>query len=154
MKLSELLDVRSIKISLEATNKEEVFEELVDLLVRAGRVKDREGALRGISNREKLGSTGIGEGIAIPHGTSKAVDGLVAALGISQNGIEFDSLDGEPVYVVFLLLARGDNPGPHVRALANIARLVRIPGFCRRLREAKSPQEVMELLRQEEADLL
>ena len=152
MKLSEIVDLRGVKVGLEAEEKEEVFEELVDLLMRSGGLKDRQGALEAIHVREALGSTGIGEGVAIPHGKSETVERLVAALGVSAEGIEFDSLDGEPAYAIFLLLAQADNPGPHIQALSCIAQLVRIPGFIRRLREAATPEEIMDMIHREEEE--
>lgn len=152
MKLSDILDPQTVKVGLEAQDKEEAFEELVDLLMRCGGISDREAALQAIHVREELGSTGIGEGIGIPHGKSSAVARLVAALGVSADGIEFDSMDGEPVYVVFLLLAEADNPGPHIQALASIAQLVRVAGFSRKLREAATPADILDLIREEERE--
>ena len=100
--------------------------------------------------REEQGTTGIGQGVAIPHGKHASIPRLTAALGLSSRGIEFDSIDHEPVRVVFLLLARVDDPGPHVRALAEIARLVQTPGFYRRLVESASPDQALEILDAEE----
>jgi mannitol/fructose-specific phosphotransferase system IIA component (Ntr-type) len=150
MRLRDLLDLSSVKVPLEGLDKEECFEELVDLLVRAGRIPDRAAALTAIGQREAQGTTGIGQGVAIPHGKDASIPRLTAALGISSRGIEFDAIDNQPVHLVFLLLARADDPGPHVRALAEIARLVQTPGFYRRLSEARSAQEVLDLLDAEE----
>lgn len=150
MRLRDLLDASVVKVGLESVDKEECFEELVDVLVRAGRVPDREGALAAVRRREEQGTTGIGQGVAIPHGKHPSIPRLTAALGMSSRGIEFDSIDREPVRVVFLLLARVDDPGPHVRALAEIARLVQTPGFYRRLVEASSSEQVLEILDAEE----
>jgi len=150
MRLRDLLDESVIKVGLESIDKEECFEEMIDLLARAGRVTDRAGALEAVRRRESQGTTGIGGGVAIPHGKHESVSSLVAALGTSPDGIEFDAVDGEPVRVVFLLLAPVDDPGPHVRALAEIARLVQTPGFCRKLLECRSPREVLDLLEAEE----
>jgi mannitol/fructose-specific phosphotransferase system IIA component (Ntr-type) len=150
MRLRDLLDLPSVKVPLEGLDKEECFEELVDLLVRAGRIPDRAAALTAIGQREAQGTTGIGQGVAIPHGKDASIPRLTAALGISTRGIEFEAIDDQPVHLVFLLLARADDPGPHVRALAEIARLVQTPGFYRRLSEAQSAQEVLDLLDAEE----
>jgi mannitol/fructose-specific phosphotransferase system IIA component (Ntr-type) len=150
MRLRDLLDESVVKTGLESLDKEECFEELVDLLVRAGRLEDRAGALQAIEEREAKGTTGIGGGVAIPHAKHDSIQHLVAALGTSGEGIEFDATDGEPVTVVFLLLAPVDDPGPHVRALAEIARLIQTPGFCRKVTEAAAPAEVLELLEAEE----
>ncbi len=143
MRLSELLTEAVVKVDLEAEDKEEAFEELVDLLVRAGRLVDREHALEAIRSREELQSTGIGRGLAIPHGKDPSIRELTACLGISHEGIEYDSLDGELVRVVFLLLAEKDNPGPHIEALSQIAKLFMVEGFIEKLVSARSPRDVL-----------
>jgi mannitol/fructose-specific phosphotransferase system IIA component (Ntr-type) len=150
MRLRDLVDESVVKVGLESLDKEECFEEVIDLLVRAGRLSDRAGALEAVRQRESQGTTGIGQGVAIPHGKHASIPSLTAALGISADGIEFDAIDGEPVRLVFLLLAPTDDPGPHVRALAEIARLVQTPGFYRKLTEAKSPAEALDILDAEE----
>ena len=150
MRLRDLLDETTVKVGLESVDKEECFEELIDVLVQAGRIQDRAGALQAILKREEDGSTGIGSGVGVPHGKHNSIPELCAALGTSQEGIEFDAIDGDPVYVVFLLLARTDQPGHHVQALAEIGRLVGTPGVCRRLKEAESAQDVLDILDAEE----
>lgn len=150
MRLRDLIEESVVKVGLESLEKEECFEEMIDLLVRADRVSDRAGALEAIRQREAQGTTGIGQGVAIPHGKHPSISSLTVALGVSAGGIEFDSIDGDPVHVVFLLLAPVDDPGPHVRALAEIARLVQTPGFYRKLVEAKSAAEALDVLDAEE----
>ena len=150
MRLRDLLDASVVKVGLESRDKEECFEEMVDLLVRAGRITDRAGALAAVRQREAQGTTGIGQGVGIPHGKHPSVPGLTAALGTSRRGVEFESIDGQAVHMVFMLLARTDDPGPHVRALAEIARLVQTPGFYRKLVEAETSEEVLEILDSEE----
>ena len=150
MKISELLNERLIKTDLVSTEKEEVFEELIDLLLRERLISDRRAAYSAILGREKKQSTGIGRGVAIPHGKSPAVKQLCAALGISKPGIEYASLDGEPVQVVFLLLAEEGNPGPHVMALAQIATLFKAEGFIERLIASKTPKELYDAIVAEE----
>ncbi|MGB2613342.1 MAG: PTS sugar transporter subunit IIA [Phycisphaerae bacterium] len=150
MRLRDLLDEAVVKVGLESRDKEECFEEMVDLLVRAGRIPDRAGALEVVRQREEQGTTGIGDGVAIPHGKHASIPTLTAAVGTSPEGIEFDSIDGEPVHAVFLLLARVNDPGPHIRALAEIARLVQTPGLYRRLIEARSAKDVLAILDAEE----
>jgi len=146
MTLRDLLDESVVKIGLKSRNKEQCFEEMVDLLVKAGRIKDRAGALAALRHREAQGTTGIGQAVGIPHGKHPSIPTLVAALGTSEKGIEFESFDGERVKVVFMLLARVDDPGPHVRVLAEIARLVQKAGFFKKLAEAKTPKEVLDIL--------
>ena len=150
MRLRDLLDESVVKVGLKSLEKEECFEEMIDLLVRGGRLSDRAGALAAVRQRELQGTTGIGQGVAIPHGKHASVPALTAALGTSARGIDFDSIDGEKVHLVFLLLARNDDPGPHVRALAEIARLIQTPGFYRRLTAARSAREVLDILDAEE----
>jgi PTS system fructose-specific IIA component/PTS system nitrogen regulatory IIA component len=150
MRLRDLLDESVVKVGLKSLEKEECFEEMIDLLVRAGRLSDRAGALAAVRLREAQGTTGIGQGVAIPHGKHPSVPALTAALGTSAKGIEFDSIDGEKSRLVFLLLARNDDPGPHVRALAEIARLIQTPGFYRKLTGARSAREILDILDEEE----
>lgn len=150
MKLSDVLDETVIKAELESEDKEEVFAELIELLVRAGQVRDRDAALQAILTREDMATTGIGNGIAVPHGKDASIPTLTAALGISRSGIEYDAADGGPVHVVFLVLAEVNNPGPHVQCLGEIARLLMVPGFCERVRRAENAEQVLELIRAEE----
>ncbi|MBE3098538.1 MAG: PTS sugar transporter subunit IIA [Planctomycetes bacterium] len=150
MRLRDLLDESVIKVGLKSRDKEQCFEEMIDLLVKAGRITDRAGALAAVRQREAQGTTGIGLAVGIPHGKHPSIPTLTAALGISEKGIEFESIDGEKVRLVFMLLARVDDPGPHVRALAEIARLVQTPGFFRRLMDAKTPKDVLDVLDAEE----
>jgi mannitol/fructose-specific phosphotransferase system IIA component (Ntr-type) len=150
MRLRDLLDESVVKVGLQSRDKDQCFEEMIDILVSAGKVADRTGALAAIRAREAQGTTGIGQCVAIPHGKHASIPSLTAALGISSKGIEFESIDGEKVRVVFMLLARMDDPGPHVRALAEIARLVQMPGFYRKLIEARSASDVLTILDSEE----
>jgi len=150
MKLSDLLDASVIKTELEGEDKEEAFAELVEQLVRAGRIENREAALEAILAREEMATTGIGNGIAVPHGKDASVPKLSAALGISKDGIEYDAADGGLVYVVFLVLAETNNPGPHVQCLGEIARLLMVPGFYDRLRRATTADEALAVIRAEE----
>ena len=121
--------------------------------MRAGKVADRAGALDAVAKREEEQSTGIGNGVAIPHGKHQSVSGLTCALGISENGVDFDAIDDKPAYVIFFILAVPDNPGPHVALLAGISRLLAQPGFVRKLRDAASPQEVLSVIRAAEEEL-
>jgi PTS system nitrogen regulatory IIA component len=150
MRLRNLLDEASVKVGLESSDKEECIEEMVDILVRAGRITDRAGALQTLVEREDQATTGIGKGVAIPHGKHDSVPELVAAMGTSPAGIEFDSVDGEPVYVVILLLASSSLSGPHLQALAEIARLLSIPGFYRKAVDARNAAELLGLIEAEE----
>lgn len=150
MKLSDLLDESVIKPELESEDKEEVFAELVELLVRVGRIQDRTAALQAIVAREEMATTGIGNGLAVPHGKDASISALTAALGISREGIEYEAADSGLVYVVFLVLAEVNNPGPHVQCLGEIARLLMVPGFYDRLRRATTADEALAVIRAEE----
>ena len=105
MRLRDLLDEATVKVPLESVDKEECLEEMVDLLVRSGRISDRQEALQALMQREAQATTGIGKGIALPHGKIDSISELVVALGTSKEGIEFDSVDDELVHFVVLLLA-------------------------------------------------
>jgi mannitol/fructose-specific phosphotransferase system IIA component (Ntr-type) len=146
MRLRDLLDEPVVKVGLESVDKEECIEELVDVLVRAGRVTDRVAVLAAVRKREAAGTTGIGEGWAVPHGKHPSIRGLRVALGTSSRGIDFDSMDGGAVHLVFLILASTDDPGPHVQALAEVVRLIRAPGVFGRLVGAPSAKAVLDIL--------
>lgn len=150
MKITDFLNVKGIKTDLEATDKEGVLKELVDLLGEVKDVGDKKSILRALIERENLGSTGIGQGIAIPHGKTDKVEGLVAVLGISRKGVNFEALDGEQVYILFLLVAPKDTAGPHLKALAQISRLLRDTYFCELLRRCKTSKEIFDLIHKEE----
>ena len=109
-----------------------------------------ESIVKAILKREELGSTGIGRGVAVPHTKHPSVNRLVGTVAVSQEGVDFDSLDGEKVQLFFLLISPPDRPGDHLRALENISRQLRNDTFCRFLKQAKSPDEIKQLL--EEAD--
>lgn len=150
MNISDRLTPALIKVGLESEEKEEVFEEMVQLFVDSGLIEDRDAALETILEREAKMSTGIAQWLAIPHGKLEEATELLMAVGISKEGIEYDSLDGEPVYVVIMVFAEEGNPGPHIEALAEISRLFSVPGFTAKMREAESADEVLRMIRNEE----
>lgn len=150
MKITEILPKRGIKMGMEAVDKPEALKELVELLASVKDIGDKKSLVKGLLDREKLGSTGIGQGIAIPHAKTDKVHDIVAVMGISRKGVDFDALDGEPVYIFFLLVAPRESAGPHLKALAQISRLLRDNYFCELLRKAKDEKEVYEILAAEE----
>ena len=150
MKINDFLDRKAIKIGLDSSNKDEILKELVDVLAEVKDIGDRKAILKALLERESLGSTGIGQGIAIPHGKTDRVKELVAVLGISRKGVNFDALDGEPVYIFFLLVAPKETAGPHLKALAQISRLLRDSYFCELLKRCQTPSEVFDLIKREE----
>jgi mannitol/fructose-specific phosphotransferase system IIA component (Ntr-type) len=133
---------------LPATNKEGVIREMVEALRAAGQFRgaDLEDIIRAILKREFLGSTGIGRGVAIPHTKHNSVERLIGTVALSNKGIAFDSLDGEPVHVFVLLISPQDRPGDHLRALENVSRSLRDDNFVRALRAAKTREEIIALL--------
>ena len=146
MSLVDLIEPEVVKVPLTSTTKHEVIPELLDVLMNCGKVGDRESALNALLERESLGSTGLERGIAVPHAKTSAVSGLTVAIGISPNGLDFQAVDGEPSRLFFLMLAPPDQAGPHIEALAEIARLTRAPAFLKALSRAESADEVLELL--------
>ncbi|HET9869360.1 MAG TPA: PTS sugar transporter subunit IIA [bacterium] len=150
MQILDFLTADAIKLNLESKTKKDVIKEMVDLLVKAGKVKDKKKMLQTLLEREELGSTGIGQGIAIPHGKSDTVSDLAAAFGVSQEGLSFDSLDGEPVNLFFLLVAPEGAAGAHLKALARISSLLKDKYFRKSLLSAKSPDEVLKIIQEEE----
>ncbi len=152
MKIAEFLSAKAITTDLKSSKKEDVMRELVDVLIEAGEVeKDKRAKLiEALMVRESLGSTAIGQGVAIPHAKSEYVKELVAAFGISKKGVDFDSLDGEMVYIFFLLLAPQDSAGPHLKALARISRLLKDKYFRDNLRAASDGNAVIKIISQED----
>lgn len=152
MKFCDFVSIDAIQSEMASEEKEGAIRELVGNLVSAGQINadDSEGIVSAIMKREELGSTGIGRGIAVPHTKHPCVDKLVGTVGVSQNGVEFQSLDGEPVQLFFLLVSPPDRPGDHLRALENISRQLRDDMFCKFLKQSKTKQDIQTLL--EEAD--
>jgi PTS system nitrogen regulatory IIA component len=149
--LTELLSVERVRVPLLARSKDAVLEELVAVLVEAGVVDDAAATLRAVRKREADLSTGIGGGVAIPHGKSDGADGLAMAAGVAAEPVDFDSLDGEPVRLFFLLVGPESAAGMHVKALARISRLVRAEETRARLAGAASAAEFMAVVAEAEA---
>lgn len=151
MKIMDFLNKKAITASLKADGKEGIIRELVDLLAKAEDIKNKEELVKALLTRESLGSTGIGQGIGIPHAKSQHVKNLVAAFGLSQNGVNFDSLDGEPVYIFFLLIAPEESAGPHLKALARISRMLKDKYFREMLRKSKDEKEILRIIQEEDS---
>ena len=150
MLLTQILRQKCVKVPLEGNDKESVITELVELLDANGVLLDKEIALDAVFTREHTRSTGIGSGIAIPHGKCKAVKELVMAFGIASEGIDFASVDGKPVTIVILLVSPADQTGPHIQALARISRLMLDEEFRQSLEKSTSSDELYELLNTKE----
>src|SRR5271166_4162141 len=148
MRMSDFVVRDAIIPDLKGTTKDGVIREMVESLRAAGYFKgsEPEDITKAILKREQLGSTGIGRGVAIPHTKHNSVDRLVGTVAVSKIGVPFDSVDGEPVYVLVLLVSPQDRPGDHLRALENVARSMRDDGLVKALRQASSREGVWELL--------
>ena len=152
MKFADFIRVPAIKADLAAVDKDSAIGELVAGLVAAKEIAadEQESIVKAIMKREELGSTGIGRGVAVPHTKHPSVSRLIGTVGVSSEGVDFNSLDGEKVQLFFLLISPPDRPGDHLRALENISRQLRDDTFCRFLKQAKSAHDVQLLL--DEAD--
>jgi len=147
--LIDLVTEKIVKIPLESKNKPDVLRELVQILKDAGEIEDYDGALKAVQDRESKLSTGLEDGIAVPHCKAAAVSSLKLAIGISPEGIDFDSVDGKPSKLFFLLLAAPNLSGPHVEALAEIAKLAQSKAFCSALTHAANAKQVVDLMKDE-----
>ncbi len=146
MKLTDYVTPEHVKIGLESERKEEVIEELVELLVSACDLCDADTIYQAVMNREREGSTGLEKGVAIPHAKCDAVERLSIVVGISKEGIEFDAQDGKPTNLFFLMIAPPTESGPHVQAIAKIVKMIKVENFRKKLINAKTPQEVLEVI--------
>ena len=151
MKISEILNENVIVTNLAGTTKAEILNAMIDLAAKSDRVVDKEKMRSAIFEREKIMSTGVGSGFAIPHGKTDAVQDIVAAFAITDNPIDYQSLDDQPVRIVFLLVGKDNSVGPHIKLLSRISRLMNKEDFRKRLLEANSPSDVLQIFRDEEA---
>lgn len=152
MRLTDFVIPAAVIPDIKVDSKEAAIRAMVASLVKSGSIKeiDQEGIIAAILKREELGSTGIGNGVAVPHTKHSSVDRLVATVALSKEGIEFAALDGENVFILFLLVSPPDRPGDHLRALENISRHLRNQNFCSFLRQSQTGQAIIDLL--DEAD--
>lgn len=152
MLLTQILQPNCVVVPLKGRNKEEVINELVDVLDASGLVKDKADVLDSVLMREQTRSTGIGSGIAIPHGKSKGVNSLVMSIGIASNPVDFESIDGKPVTIVVLLASPTGQTGPHIQALASISRLMLDESLRKKMETAQSAEEVYDIISQKETE--
>ncbi|MFZ2955626.1 MAG: PTS sugar transporter subunit IIA [Candidatus Ozemobacteraceae bacterium] len=150
MELTEFIAPQLIKLELQAVKKLDAIKELIDLLDHAGYVTDAEAFLKSVLEREKVGSTGIGKGIAIPHSRTATVREVVVAIGRSPAGIDFDALDNKPVQLIFLIAAPVESGGLYLKALARLSRLLRYQEFRNELMDATSVDQVIKIISAEE----
>jgi PTS system nitrogen regulatory IIA component len=151
MKLIDILTESSIVADLQAKTKAEALDVLVDAMTKTHNTLNKSDILQVLLEREKLGSTGIGDGVAIPHGKSIALTQIVSGFGLSKRGIDFDSLDGKPAYLFFLLVAPEDSAGTHLKMLARISRMLKNLEFRKRLLGANSQHEIYQIISAEDA---
>jgi mannitol/fructose-specific phosphotransferase system IIA component (Ntr-type) len=152
MKFADFVSREAIRAEITADDKQGVIREMVQALLEANKVaqSEYESIVKAIMKREELGSTGIGRGVAVPHTKHPSIDRLVGTVAVSSEGVDFDSLDGEKVHLFFLLISPPDRPSDHLRALENVSRQLRDETFCKFLKQAKSPEDILLLL--DEAD--
>jgi len=153
MRLTEILKPENIKIPLVATTKTDAIGELVQLLAANGSITDAKKVLDAVLDRESTRTTGIGNGLAIPHGKTNGTNDLVMAVGKPAQPIDFQSIDGRPVTIIWLLTSPPDKTGPHIHALARISRLMTIDKFRQSLNLAKTAQEMFEIITNQENQL-
>ena len=146
MNLKSVLTAETINLNLKGSTKDEIISELLDILVAAKKIPDREAALSAIIDREQKMSTGMKHGIAIPHGKSNTIDDLVACIGISEKPVDFDSLDHEPCRIFIMTLSPVEKTGPHLQFLAEISLLFKSADKRLEILNAKSADEVVKIL--------
>ena len=152
MKFADFVSRKAVRAELVADEKEGLIREMTRSLLDAGELaeEESESIVKAILKREELGSTGIGRGVAVPHTKHPSVDKLIGTVGVSPEGVDFNSLDGEKVNLFFLLISPPDRPGDHLRALENISRQLRDNTFCKFLKQSKTVADIHQLL--DEAD--
>ncbi len=150
MTLMEILSGKSVIVGLKGQTKREILEELVDALEVGDKITDRDKVLEAVLYREEIMSTGIGHGIAIPHGKSEYAMSLGGVLGIKSEGINFDALDGKKTYIFFLLVSPLDVSGPHIKALARISRVLKGEDFRQRLIDIRDHEEALAIIEAED----
>ena len=151
MKILDVLLKEAILSDLKADDKKGVLEELVAPVARIAEI-DHDYLVKVLMERERLGSTGIGEGIGIPHGKVKDLESLVLGFGLSKKGVDFDSMDGQPAYIFFLLLTPENSTGLHLKLLARISRILKNDPFKQKLLQATHRDEIYSIIKEEEEE--
>ena len=146
MKINEILTLETILAEVKAINKENSIKELAEFLCQNHAIIDKSELVRVLLEREKLGSTGIGENVAIPHAKMKGLNKIIAAFGLSKNGVEFDSLDQKPVNFIFVLVAPENATGTHLKVLAKISRLLKSQEFKSNLLKASNREDIYNII--------
>jgi len=150
MNLKDILSLAVIRIPLANVTKDGIIEEMVDVLYENSRINEKEKILNAIFEREKLMSTGVGDGVAIPHAKAEGIDKIAAVFGITKQDVDFQSLDNKPVRIIFLLVGPVNQPGPHLKALSRISRLLHQADFRKKLLKSRQPKEALQIILDEE----
>ncbi|MGF1635231.1 MAG: PTS sugar transporter subunit IIA [Phycisphaerae bacterium] len=153
MRLTEILKPQNIRMPLAATSKNEAIGELVDLLAANGEIKDAKKVLAAVLEREQTRTTGIGNGLAIPHGKTVGTDHLVMAIGKPAEPLDFQAIDGRPVSIIWLLSSPPDKTGPHISALARISRMMIMEEFRQQVYDADSAHKIYQIIVDQEAKM-
>lgn len=146
MNIRKILTRDCVSLELKATTKDEIIEEMIDLLVSAGKVTNRKAAVKAIVDREKKMSTGMQNGIAIPHGKTDTVDSMVVAVALKKAGVDFQALDGQPSIIFIMTLSPVNRTGPHIQFLAEISRQLNDPAIRERLLSATDRDQLIDIL--------
>jgi PTS system nitrogen regulatory IIA component len=146
MKITEVLQREFVIGEIKARNKHDALAELSGVFAKAGSVVDPDEILHVILERERLGNTGIGEGVAIPHGKISGLDGMMVSFGRSHGGVPFEAMDGKPVQLFFLLMAPENSAGQHLKVLAKISRMLKDPAFRKHLLEAETNDDLFRII--------
>lgn len=149
MNLKKAISADTITLSLKGTTKDAIIEEMIDVLMAAGKIrdlKDRKDTLKAVLDRERKMSTGMQNGIAIPHGKTDRVESLIAAIGVKKDGMDFGSLDGQPSKIFVMTLSPDTRTGPHIQFLAEISRQLSDPSIRDRILNATKPEDVLSIL--------
>lgn len=152
MKLSEIINENLIILDIKSDTKKEILSEMVELFLKAGYITDKDRYLNSIIEREKLGTTGIGKGIAIPHGKTEDVKKVSICFARSKKGVDFESLDGKPVHLIFMLAAPINSDGDYLKALAKLSRLLRYKEFKDKLVQVKNGTDIIDIIKEQEND--
>ena len=151
MKILDVLSREAISADLKASDKKGILEELATPVAEAAGIS-RDDVIRVLMERERLGSTGIGGGIGIPHGKLKALDTLLLGFGLSRTGVDFESMDGKPTHIFFLLLTPENSTGLHLKVLARISRILKNDPFKEKLMAADNAGDIYAIIREEDED--
>ena len=154
MQITDILELSCVKAPLTAVDKKQSIIELMDLLAQQGKLNDYQAVLKAVMDREAVRSTGVGQGFAIPHGKTTGVDKLMMALGKVAEPIDFESIDGQPVTIIILLVSPTDKTGPHIQAIARISRLMTDQNLRKQLWQSSSASEIYQHIAEHEKKTL